>query len=146
MSQPPDPRAPMSAQEAEEFDKWDAYLGSLINLYCTKAWAERKNYNDLSDELIRLGRPSPDSGHEFWRVKWVSGEDPEEDALFLWAQNKSLELKQRVAGLDWLTLTTQLYEGDVAKEACRLFPGLSDDSHLGAGLVFFHLRGLIFWD
>jgi hypothetical protein len=140
---PPDPRAPMTPGEEEAFDRRDTYVGCIVNLYCAKAWAERRDYNDLSAELIRLGSPSPDSGHEFWRVKWSSGGDPEEDELFAWARRKALELKSDVNGLDWVTLATQLYEGDVAEEVHRLFPGFSGGPHAGSGLVFFHLMGLI---
>jgi hypothetical protein len=145
MNEPPDPRSPMTPEEEEVFDKWDAQVGCKVALYCTKAWAERRDFNDLSADLMFLGSPAPDSGHEFWRIKWSSGDDVREDELFAWAQRKALELQSGVAGLDWATLATQLYEGDVAEEARRLFPDpdLPDEPHVGPGLVFFHLLGLI---
>ena len=133
----------MSPEEDEAFERWDAYVGAKVDLYCAKAWVERRDFNDLSAELMRIGSPAPDSGHEFWRIKWTSGDGPREDELFEWARRKALELKPSVTGLDWVTLATQLHEGDVAEEALRLFPDLPDDPPVGAGLVFFHLLGLI---
>lgn len=135
----PDPRAPMTPEEEEALDRWDC----VFNLYSAKGWAERREFNELSDEFIRLGSPPPDSGHEFWRVKWLPGGDPQEDSLFDWARRKALELKPGIVGLDWVALTTRLYEDDVMEEASRLVPGFSDDVHPGPGLVFFHLMGLI---
>jgi len=143
MSFPPDPRSPMTPEESAAFDEWDTLMECTVSLYCAKAWVERRDYNELSDELIRLSSPTPDSGHEFWRIKWSAGDDPREDELFEWARRKALELKPSVVGLDWVTLATQLHQGDVEKEACHLFPDLPQEPHVGAGLVFFHLLGLI---
>lgn len=103
----------MSPAKGESFHRRDAHVGCIVNLYCAKAWAERRDYNELSEEL------------------------------FEWARSKALELKSDVNGMDWVALATRLYEGDVAEEAHRLFPGFSGGAHAGSGLVFFHLMGLI---
>jgi len=144
MSSPHEPRPRMTPEE-EAFYEWNAREEYKLALYCTKAWAERRNFNDLSDELMHLGSPEPDSGHEFWRINWSFGGDAQEDELFAWAQRKAVELKPGAAGLDWVTLATQLYEGSVAEEARRLFPEpeFTDAPHEGPGLVFFLLLGLI---